>query len=328
MRLSSRLLLVVNLLVCAVALSGCESVVEFDPARCNAGVLDKRFCDATGDLIASPPHDPARWLDPETLIFAFTPVEDPTQYREVWLEFLEHMQKVTGRHVQFFPVQSNAAQIEAMRAGRLHIAGFNSGSLPLAVNCAGFVPFAMMAGEDGSFGYEMEIVTHVDSGIEKIEDLKGRKLAFTAPTSNSGYKAPSALLRAEFGFEAGRDFEPAFSGRHDNSLLGVINRDYDAAAVANQVTDRLFKIGVADRSKVRVLYKSQTFPTTGFGVSHALNPELAAKVREGFLTFPWKGSALAREFPDEGGFIPISYKEHWSVIRKVDESFNVTYSCR
>ena len=55
------------------------------------------------------------------------------------------MEKVTGKKVLFFPVQSNAAQIEAMRSGRLHIAGFNTGSNPLAVNCAGFVPFAMMA---------------------------------------------------------------------------------------------------------------------------------------------------------------------------------------
>ncbi|MBA2661868.1 MAG: phosphate/phosphite/phosphonate ABC transporter substrate-binding protein [Bradymonadaceae bacterium] len=309
-------------------LAGCDGHVEFDAARCQAGALDKRFCDANGNLVADPPADLSRRLDPETLIFAFTPVEDPTQYREVWLEFLEHMQKVTGRKVQFFPVQSNAAQIEAMRAGRLHIAGFNTGSLPLAVNCAGFVPFAMMAGEGGSFGYEMELITHVDSGIERIEDLKGRTLAFTSPTSNSGFKAPSALLRAKFGFESGRDFQPAFSGRHDNSLLGVINRDYEAAAVANQVTNRLFAQGIADRSKVRVLYTSETFPTTGFGVTHALEPALASKVREGFLSFPWKGSALAKEFPDETGFIPISYQEHWSVIRQIDTAFDVTYSCR
>jgi phosphonate transport system substrate-binding protein len=92
-------------------------------------------------------------------------------------------------------VQSNAAQIEAMRAGRLHVAGFNTGSNPLAVNCAGFVPFAMMASADGSYGYEMEIITYPGSGIETVEDIKGKKLAFTAPTSNSGYKAPSAMLQ-------------------------------------------------------------------------------------------------------------------------------------
>ena len=86
----------------------------------------------------------------------------------------------------------------------------------------------MMAAEDGSFGYEMEIITYPDSGIESVEDLAGRQLAFTSETSNSGFRAPSALLRSEYGLEAGEDFETAFSGSHDNSILGVVNKDYDA----------------------------------------------------------------------------------------------------
>jgi len=40
----------------------------------------------------------------------------------------------TGKKVVFFPVQSNAAEIEAMRSGRLHIAGVSTGPTPIAVN--------------------------------------------------------------------------------------------------------------------------------------------------------------------------------------------------
>ena len=84
-----------------------------------ATALDNRFTDANGDMVADAPTDPKQWVDPSTLIFAYTPVEDPEVYRKVWDEFLAHMSKVTGKRVVFFPVQSNAAQIEAMRAGRL-----------------------------------------------------------------------------------------------------------------------------------------------------------------------------------------------------------------
>jgi phosphonate transport system substrate-binding protein len=156
-------------------------------------------------------------------------------YAKVWEGFLRHMEKTTGKRVQFFPVQSNAAQIEAMRAGRLHVAGFNTGSNPLAVNCSGFVPFTMMARADNSFGYEMEIITHPKSGIARVEDIRGKTLAFTQETSNSGYKAPSALLKSEFRMEAGKDFKPVFSGKHDNSIIGVANGDYPAASIANSV---------------------------------------------------------------------------------------------
>src|SRR6056297_870585 len=173
--------------------------------------LGDRYTDNDGDLIADIPTDESEWLDPGTLIFAYTPVEDPAVYAEVWQGFLDHMAELTGKKVQFFPVQSNAAQIEAMRAGRLHVAGFNTGSNPLAVACAGFRPFAMMAAADGSFGYEMEIIVPPGSDISSPADLPGKQLAFTSETSNSGFKAPSAILSAEFDLTAGEDFEATFS---------------------------------------------------------------------------------------------------------------------
>jgi phosphonate transport system substrate-binding protein len=291
--------------------------------------LGSRFQDADGDLVADTPSDPAKQMDPSTLIFAYTPVEDPAVYANVWKGFLAHMEKATGKKIQFFPVQSNAAQIEAMRAGRLHIAGFNTGSNPLAVACAGFKPFTMMARADDSFGYEMEIITQPGSGIEKVPDLKGKRLAFTAETSNSGFKAPSAILKADYGLEARKDFEPVFSGKHDNSILGVANKDYPAAAVANSVMKRMISRGAVKSEQVKSIYKSQTFPTTGYGVAYNLKPELQEKIKQAFFSFPWKGSALAEEFSKSGEakFIPITFKKHWEVIRKIDAATNVSYNC-
>ncbi len=291
--------------------------------------LDSRYQDNDGDLIADIPADPANQIDPSTLIFAYTPVEDPAVYVDVWKEFLDHLSEVTGKPVLFFPVQSNAAQIEAMRAGRLHIAGVNTGSNPLAVACAGFRPFTMMASDDGTFGYEMEIITYPGSGIEKPEDLKGRVLAFTAETSNSGFKAPSALLKSEFGLVRDKDFTPRFSGAHDNSILGVANKDYDAAAVANSVKARMIDRGLVSEDQLKTIYTSQTFPTTGFGVAYNLMPELQDKIRQAFFSFDWEGTKLLEEFSKSGDtkFIPITFKDDWAVIRQIDEANGVTYSC-
>ncbi len=296
---------------------------------CPRGDLDKRFCDVDGDLVADVPTDPAMLVDPDTLIFAYTPVEDPAVYKTAWSDFLTHLEKETGKTVVFFPVQNNAAQIEAMRSGRLHIAGFNTGSNPLAVNCAGFRPFTIMAGLDGNFGYEMEIITYPGSGIEKVEDIKGKSLAFSSETSNSGFKAPSAILKADYGMEAGRDFEPAFSGKHDNTILGVANKDYPAGAIANSVLARMIERDVVKADQVISIYKSQTFPTTGFGVAYNLTPELQDKIRNAFLNFEWEGTTLQTEFEKsgEGQFLPMNYKEFWEVIRKIDAANGVSYAC-
>ena len=294
--------------------------------------LDSRYQDADGDMVADIPTDPSQQVDPDTLIFAYTPVEDPAVYADVYAEFLDHISKATGKPVVFFPVQSNAAQIEAMRAGRLHISGFNTGSNPLAVACAGFRPFAMMASKEGAFGYEMEIITYPGSGIEKVEDIKGKKLAFTSETSNSGFKAPSAILKSEFGMEAGKDFEAVFSGKHDNSILGVANKDYPAASIANSVRTRMEARGLVSPDQLKIIYTSQTFPTTGYGLAYNLKPELQKQIQDAFFSFNWEGTKLLAEYeksqPPQEKFIPITFKEHWAVIRQIDEANGVSYDCQ
>ena len=307
----------------ATALAGAALAQE-----CPRGDLDKAYCDRDGDLVADAPTDPKQFVNPSTIIFAYTPVEDPAVYAKTWDGFLRHMEKLTGKKVVFFPVQSNAAQIEAMRSGRLHVAGFNTGSNPIAVNCAGFVPVAIMGSQNGEFGYEMEIIVPADSTIKTPADLKGKKLAFTSPTSNSGFKAPSAILKADFNLEAERDFTPVFSGKHDNSVLGIANKDYDAASIANEVMKRMVERKVVDPAKIRSVYKSETFPTTGYGYAHNLDPKLVDKVKEAFFTFPWEGSALKAEFKEQDRFVPITYKKDWSVIRKIDAATGVKYSCK
>ena len=148
---------------------------------------------------------------------------------------MEILEAKTDRKVVFFPVESNAVQLDAMRSGRLHVAGLNTGTNPIVVSCAGFVPFATHARDDGSYGYEMENIVHADSEIQSPSEIKGRKMAFTSPTSNSGFEAPSAILKGEFDFIADRDFTPTYSDKYDSSILGVHNGNYEIAAVAHSV---------------------------------------------------------------------------------------------
>ena len=296
-------------------------------AACQRGALDARYCDRDGDMVADVPLDPRQLADPKEIIFSYTPLEDPSVYIGVWDGFLRHAEKVTGRRVRFFQVQSYAAQLEALRSGRLHVAGVNTGSVPVAVNCAGFVPFTMMAFADGSFGYEMEIIVPSGSSIRTPADLKGKTIAFSAPTSNSGFKAPSAILESEFKLIANKDYASTFSGKHDNTVLGVANGDYEVGAIANVTMKQMAERKVFDTADIRSIYKSQTFPTTGYGYAHTLSPALAAKIKEAFFTFDWKGSGLEKEFAEDK-FIPITYQKDWEVVRKVDAAMKVSYDCK
>src|SRR3546814_5205860 len=83
---------------------------------------------------------------------------------------------------------------------------------------------------------------------------------------------------------------------------------------------RMFEREVVKADQVRTIYKSQTFPTTGYGHAHNLDPELAAKIKQAFFTFEWKGSALEEEFVAEDKFVAIYHKSDWDIIRKIDKA--------
>jgi len=45
--------------------------------NCPRGTLDAAYCDRNGDLVADAPSDPKKLINPSTIIFSYTPVEDP-----------------------------------------------------------------------------------------------------------------------------------------------------------------------------------------------------------------------------------------------------------
>jgi len=128
------------------------------------------------------------------------------------------------------------------------------------------------------------------------------------------------------GIEPGKDYEIVFSGKHDNSIMGVVNRDYDAAPVASSVVERMQARGMFKNDVLRVVYESAPFPRTAFGVAHNLTPELQAKIREAFLTFDFKKSKLATEFKDTERFAAINYRDHWRDVRTIQKTTGVRYT--
>jgi phosphonate transport system substrate-binding protein len=292
----------------------------------NRGDLDVRYCDDNGDLVADAPKNPADWLDPDVLVFSYTPVEDPSVYENVFTEFMKYLSEKTGKQVRWYGAESYAAQVEAMRSGRLHVAGISTGPTPFAVNLAGYVPFAIMSGPKG-FGYTLQLITQKDSNIKTLADIKGKNVAHVTPSSNSGNQAPRALF-TELGVEPDKDYKVAYSGKHDNSILGVANKDYDAAPVASTVLDRMAEKGVVNRDDLRIIWESDPFPTTSYGYVYNLKPELAAKIVDAFLTFDWSGTGLEKEFVanEWNKFIPITYKDQWKVIRTIQKHNGVVYS--
>ena len=305
--------LVTPIVAAALLLAGFALAGAADPCA-HRGKLDALYCDDNRDGIADPPKDAAKLVSPDPLIFTYAPVEEPAVYEAAWGDFMKHLEKVTGKKAKYFGLQNYAAQIEAMRSGRLHISAYSTGSLVYAVNVAGAVPFAIMRDAKGPAGYHLVVMTQAKNDkINGVADLKGKRVAHVSQTSNSGHQAP-VFFFSKLGVVPGKDYQVVFSGKHDNSALGVVNGDYDAAAVADTVLARMVSRGVVKASDFKIVYTSPVFPTAGFAYSHNLEPKLAEKIREAFLSFRIEGSSLGKEFKDRTGFMPVSYQKDWDAV--------------
>ena len=285
-----------------------------DPCK-NRGELDANYCDENNDLVADLPKDQKKWKNPSTLVWAYTPVEDPAVYEKIFTPFTQHLAVCTGKKVVFFQVQSNAAEIEAMRSGRLHVAGFSTGPTAFAVNVAGAVPFAVKGNAKEFQGYNLIVVTKASGPIQKLADLKGKKVAHTSPSSNSGNMAPRALFPSE-GVTPEKDYTVVYSGKHDSSILGVMKGDYDAAPVASDVFERMAHRGQIKESDFRVIYRSKKFPTSSFAYAHDLEPKLADKLLSCFYDYRFTPE-MVKAFDGSDRFFPINYKTTWETVRAV-----------
>lgn len=300
-----------------------STFAPFLPARAqdqcsHRGDLDAAYCDENKDLVADPPKDPAKLRNPGTIVFTFTPIEDPAVYEQMFEPFTKHLAQCTGRKVVFFQVQSNAAQIEAMRAGRLHVAGFSTGATGFAVNVAGAVPFALKSGEQGPRSYRLIVIAKKGNGINTPADLKGHKVAHASPSSNSGHMAPLALLPKQ-GVTPGKDYKIVFSGKHDQSILGVASGDYDAAAVASDVFERMVARGAVKADDFKIVYQSERFPTSSFAYAHDLQPVLRDKLVACFMNFRFTPE-MTKAFEGDTKFIPATYLKDYAIVREVAEA--------
>jgi phosphonate transport system substrate-binding protein len=290
----------------------------------NRGVLDSLYCDEDGDMVADLPKDKSKWKDPSTLVFTYTPVEDPAVYKQAFAPFMAYLEKATGKKVIYYTVHSYAAELEALRSGRLHIAGVSTGPTGFGVNLSGYVPIAVKGYADGFQGYHLILIVRKDSPFQKPADLKGKKVAHTTASSNSGNLAPRVLLPKQ-GLTPEKDYKVIFSGKHDQSVLGVNSGDYDGAPVASDVFERMCARGTVKCENFRIIYKSPKFPTSSFGYAHDLHPDLAKKIRQAFNDFRFT-EEMKKQFGGADRFSPITYKADWAVVREIAEATGESYT--
>ena len=288
------------------------------------GDLSPIYCDEDRDLIADAPKEKSKWRNPATLMLSYSPQEDTAAYEKLWAPYVAHLSRCVGRPTKFLQVFSSAAAIEALRSGRIQFSLLATGDTPFAVNVGGAVPYAGIGNEKSLLGYHVVVLVKHDSPYKLLTDLKGKRVAHTAPSSNSGNMAPRALFPA-LGLTPDKDYKVIFSGKHDQSILGVNSGDYDAAAVASDVFERMIDRGVIKADDFRTIYRSEKFPTQDFAYAHDLEPKFRDQMLKCFYDYRFTDE-LKKAFAGADRFYPINYLKDFELIRSVAHTAGETFS--
>lgn len=156
-----------------------------------------------------------------------------------------YLEETLGVEVEIFTAGNYDGVIQALSANQIEIARLGSSAYAAAFTATdgGVVPTLTTQKMDGTTGYYSIVVSRCDSGINNLDDAKGKVHAFADPDSTSGYAVPYFNMVTREGFKPEDYFGTVtFSGSHEAGVTGVVNGTFDTAATyQNNSVDGIFQ---------------------------------------------------------------------------------------
>jgi phosphonate transport system substrate-binding protein len=284
--------------------------------------LAAQFSDKRGRMLADPPSDAAKLVDPETLVVAYGEDSDLEVQPIDWPGFQSDLAAATGKHVETRIYQNTPDEVAEILAGKIHVIALHAADTPYLVNNAGFIPVAIVGSDSGAEGNRLDIAVAPTSQIKSLADFKGHTLTCTTPASITGHRAAVALLLQETGLRPDVDYTITFSLGQKRSVLGLVEGEYEAAALSDDKLRSLLKSQRLKESDYRMIFQSQVIPRFAIGYVYNLQPELAAKVGDAILGFKNENGSVGEDNPKPMHFVAVDYKKDFEFVRKIDESFD------
>jgi phosphonate transport system substrate-binding protein len=189
-------------------------------------------------------------------------------------------------------VGDETAAVEALRANRADVAFLSSRSALKAEQLANSRLYLAEVRKNYSGRYTYNSIFVVpknselkskNSGKATLEQLRGKTMAFTSPTSGSGFIFPVSEL-VKLGFVPNRDRLDSFFGKvsyggnYSKALDAVVRGQADVAVVSEYALFPPY-LAAENRDKIRVLHKISGVPAHGI----AIDDDVPVVVRENLI---------------------------------------------
>jgi len=230
------------------------------------------------------PFVPATSADTRpTLNIAVGAMISPETTRAYYEDLLNLIAGKMNRRAEFAQRRTYAEVNEMVRKKEVDLAFVCAGPYTEGKKAFGMemlvVPVA-----NGKTVYYSYIIAGKSSSIRSLDDLRGKKFAFTDPQSNTGSLVPTYML-AKKG-ETPQSFfrEVFYSNGHDNSIRAVADGQADGAAVDSLIWEFINRVNPELTGKTRVIAKSPPYGIPPVVVSAAIDGATKKRLKEIFLS--------------------------------------------
>jgi phosphonate transport system substrate-binding protein len=258
-------------------------------------------------------NEEAKKDDP--LVLAFIPQENPEKLIGDIEIIIEYLQKEMGIAVKGYVTQDHAAAVEALRNGEADISFMGGLPYVLAHEIIG-AEVILSEVYRGSPTYRARIFVLKDSGIEKVEDLKGKSIAFADPISESGFIYPLEIMVEAGLLKRGDDPKVVFSdvyfaGGYQQAIQALANGLVDAAGVS-QFADLL--LTPEQLPKITWIAESKPIPSHLVCVRKGLDKERVDAFKQAMLKLNQpENKHLLKYVYSPDGYIEASHSDYKSV---------------
>ncbi|MBS1983854.1 MAG: phosphate/phosphite/phosphonate ABC transporter substrate-binding protein [Bdellovibrionales bacterium] len=251
----------------------------------------------------------------------FTPAESTDKVSANGKVLADMLEKSTGLKFQVYVASDYTALVEAMKSNQVQIGWLAPFAFVLAEQKAG-AHVLLKSVRHGKASQFSALIVRENSGLNKLEDLKGKTIAWTDPTSSSGHILPKSVLIAK-GIDPDTFFKrQTFAGSHETAVLSVMNGTVDVAATFSddqegsggswtKYTQNMAKGG----PKLKAVFVTPPMPSDTVSVSKAFfeaDPTRVDKIRDAIqaLTQTPEGLKALKDLYGIEGLVPAKSEEY------------------
>jgi phosphonate transport system substrate-binding protein len=217
--------------------------------------------------------------DAQVIRFGFdlrsSPQEDARQY----LPFLDYLEQKTGYRFELRFTPADRDIIDELGSGEVQLAAVGASSYLKAREKYGVVILVRGLNKQARAEYQSTIVVRPDASIKRLQDLRGKRIAFGDINSTQGHLIPRIIF-AQKGMQLDQFARYVYTGSHRNCVKAVITGLADACGMQDTMAKDMEAQG-----DIRILHVSRYFPSSGIAVNRNVKAEVQEKIRQALLEF-------------------------------------------